>query len=356
MQLPNIIYDKYLINSKSPSIETIIFKDNTYPWSYLVKDFIDQESLEQGQFKTVTVKNNNKFIRNKFLISIIFLQSNDIEDLLNLLPSEVIDLGITIVTKCKTFYPYCLNFNKCLAVLKLLLDKLKSLKITNFDEYLERYSKNAMTSNLFDFNAIRLNLKLNKCKFEGFEYIDNASEMIALLRNYGETSCDQACKYCLCSVPKNRLVRPCYCSAPVHIECFLSWKTIQKTNCEICGDSFSRINEKRMMTSLGDIGIDETIFFPFDDFYPALLIGSSGIVKIEPIKRFYYALCYLQCSMMKQLLKEAREQKIEPQFGNLLDCFRKGILPSNYSITFNREQYQEMTKILNEYGILKSVL
>lgn len=148
------------------------------------------------------------------------------------------------------------------------------------------------------------------------------------------------------SIPENTLVKPCKCKNSVHISCFNKWYNFSKSNCEICGDNFSRINERRIQSNIIGNKLECKTFFPFDDFYPVPLMSNYDLVKVKDDDVFIYALMYLQCDRMINLLQSHQKPKT---WGNILTYFKNGSMPSNYLKRNNLEAYNYMSKILEQY-------
>lgn len=78
-------------------------------------------------------------------------------------------------------------------------------------------------------------------------------------------------------------------------------------------------------------------------------MSHRGVEKIADHNKYIFALCYLQCERMNDLLENRESQ---PEFGIMLNCFLSGSMPSNYLIEFNREVYSNMNDILKKHHII----
>ena len=346
----NILYDVHVTNSDPPTLDTYIYDSDIYPYSYFLAENISMDSLIINKFKSILIKKDHLHTENKFIASVYHLQINAVQETINDQSIEILDKCIISVTKLRLYYPYCVNSDKYAMLLKLLLDKLQE-KITDARilEYLEKYANNILIANCISFSGIRFNLMQAPHKFASFRCVDNADEMLQMIQQYENESLDEVCKYCMSSVPKETLVRPCKCDNPVHISCFKKWYGYGKDKCEICDDPFSRINVQHMESRCGRASLVEKIFFPFDDYYPVPLMTSYDIHKVSGNDRYVYALLYLQIPRMKDLLEN---NDTKPRFGDDLRYFIEGCLPSNYLRSSNKKVYAEMLSLLKEHGII----
>jgi len=343
---------KYISN-KLPVVDDFKYENETYPhifcldpcYSLMFPPIIQDTSLDRIRYVSVTLKNDDSFIKNKFIMSVIYLQCEYVQKLVDKTTIKTLETCMYVLTSFFTYYHFCVNTEKYLLITNTILDRMKSL--TSLKQYIDQWVKN-IEKNVYQFDNVKIN-KDNLLKSQ-FKCVDNAQSMITLLNEYYiENDEDKKCKYCMSSLPKNRLVRPCKCTDPVHIECFKTWllspKLGDRNKCEICNDEFSRLNEKRN-------GCDESneIFFPFDNVYPVLLMSQRDVEKISEENEYVFALCYLQCARMIDLFENKKDKK--PGFGDMLKYFLDGSMPSNYLIVHNRKGYSDMKQILKKYSII----
>ena len=331
--------------------------DNVYPYNYLLFEIVNNvkfteemtPAIRETVFKPIKLNNDNLFNRNKLIASVIFLQLDDIYQLIDTADLDTIDTCIDFVTKDLTYkYPYMFNSEKHLIIAKLLLDKLKN-NVISIQNFLDKYAMNVYETN-------KMNFRLNKFikNNDSFPYVNNNYKMMELLQQYDTTTDnDNTCKFCLSSVPIHMLVKPCKCNQPVHIYCFKRWFDIAEKKCEICNDNYSRKNEIRIKSDMGMKKIDTEIFFPFDNFYPRPLMCYNESEDMGDNNAHCFALLYLQLARMEDLLKK-NNTNIKQKLGQVLHYFANGSMPSNYLINNNRKAYIDMTNLLKKYKVIEN--
>lgn len=137
-------------------------------------------------------------------------------------------------------------------------------------------------------------------------------------------------------------------------------KKKNQIECEICHDTYSRINEKHYKYGgfFTPNGIEVKIFFPFDDVYPQALMTNYPLQKVNSTEaKIRAAFCYLQCDRMKELLENKSSDDPEYAFFNELYwkydlyCFNAGCMPSNYGRKNNELAYETMKAILESFKV-----
>jgi hypothetical protein len=347
------------INNKAPISDCVLDDTDTYPHVFCLDPsyelfspaIIPEKSIERVRWKTVTIKKDDDYIQNKFIVSVIFLQLRTIKELLDAITIETLDTSLTVLTKFLTYYHYCVNSEKYLIIFDILLKRLEILTLSEVsakacdqtsEQKINRYALNIEQSD-WQFSNVRHNRMIPA----NIPCVYDPSGMIQILQKYDKTT--GGCKYCHGIVPENTLVHPCKCVDPVHIDCFKKWFLIseERKNCEICGNPFFKINEKRNKSGGHDV-----MFFPFDNIYPVPLMNLYNIQKISEENQYAMALCYLQCARVNDLLTNRTNKEDKDIFGKMLEYFLDGSMPSNYLIENNQEAYEEMKNILIKHNII----
>lgn len=112
------------------------------------------------------------------------------------------------------------------------------------------------------------------------------------------------CSICLDSRPAKRLINPCDCKTPIHIECLLQLEQHKRLDkCSVCTGKY-KVNQpvsNGSIRSRTSTTIDT--FFPHNDFYPTPLSSSKTLHKATGMDRLDFAIMYLQIDRVKELLK-----------------------------------------------------
>jgi len=321
---------------------------DTYYFCTSLKSYLKNYTSHEDGSITLD-KNNDEYDHNKFIASVYFLQKDKFLELLDKVNNEILVKCILMLTILDTFYSYIYNSEKIIAMTRLMLQKIQGTH-TNFAQFILQCHKNVRRSSEWYFYNIRLEMQTNPHNIAPLKCVTDNYGMEELLQEFEVTKNDEdVCKYCLSMTPKEQLVFPCKCKSPIHIRCFL--KFFQRGNtCEICLDRFSRVNELRCRSQMTHMELEKLVFFPFDDLYPIPLAPDFSLRKVTGDDKFVYALCYLQCKRMKDLLRQAIEEGIVPDFGEMLEYFADGSLPSNYLARSNICFYADMVTILYDYS------
>lgn len=317
------------------------FKDDRYFLGSALKRKLEKSLEHVPRSFDVILKHDEDYINNKFLCSIYVLDFSNVTKYLSEVSIETLTFGLNMIVGVAQMhlYPYSINTDGHHLIVKLILDRLKViLKSDDFYSLIKDLSKLASEGNIY-LGTFRYSFVQDKFR-EVPHFSPDIYPLMPILQDYEDLKDEIICKYCLCSLPVSQLVRPCQCKNPVHTFCFLAWYNKDKHVCEICHDSFSRLNEPR-------IGGREEIFFPFDDIYPTPIMTTSGPRKVSGKERYAAAICYRQNKRLVELLEES----IEP----LVECppTRMEITNpmSNYHYMKNLVACLELLEILDGYGI-----
>ena len=346
---PNLYYIYSGCCSEYTHFEDVI-KGDTYPKTALIcrKD-IKHDSLEfNGKF--FTLKQCDDYLKNKCILSVEFLQITDLRKILDLLTPDIIDLGLTELTKLMgANYPYCANKDNYLLIADMLMCKLKQ-HVDDVEKYIEKYIHNIRSYGNYQFSGVKFNNK-HDTRCADYNIVDNADALVEVFQKYENVIATDVCKYCLGRVPTDTLVHPCKCKNPVHIECFTKWFEHSKKLCEICKSPFL-VNELRIHSTFMGIEIEKKTFFPFDDYYPVPLFSSYGLEKANNSNNVYMAVIYLQTQRLQNLLENAAVDGTLKNMclNNLLKLVQSGSMPSNYlNNTYNADAYETVENILTHY-------
>lgn len=156
MENPNLKYGCFFTNSSPPTIDNNAY-DDVYPLYYTLYENIDTKYLLiDNENRTITLinTNDNDYETNKFIASIIFLQSVNILKYLGRVDNQTLEKILTMISRFNTYYPYCVNPDKILAIARLILNKLKPSK-----ELLTKLC-NHIVYNIGYFRGVRFNLNM----------------------------------------------------------------------------------------------------------------------------------------------------------------------------------------------------
>lgn len=214
-------------SNKMPFVDEYKYENDQYPhiwcldpcYSKMFLPIIEEHCLDRERYVSVTLRKDDNYIQNKFIISVIYLQYDYINEFIDTATIGTFKICMYVLTSFYTYYHYCVNTDKYLAICSLLLNRMESFGHVN--QYIDQWIKNIRKHD-YEFDNVRINWdKLSNCKFK---CVNDSQSMILLLNEYYHDSDDEKkCKYCLSSLPEDRLVHPCKCTNPVHIECFKKW-------------------------------------------------------------------------------------------------------------------------------------
>jgi hypothetical protein len=305
------------------------------------KDKLDKDGIIKDEFvDLMEIKKDESYDKHMIFVGTHYLQKFLIEKHIGLVDIKTLDTCLDMLTKFEIYYCYTLNCEKYLQITKMVLDsRIKHfIKIDDnkrFNENIEKYIKN-VESQTYIFNNLRFTINYDPTTFKNYSYCLTNELLVSLISEYydDDSESKEICKYCLQSQPKSSLVHVCLCTDPVHIRCFRGfYKSKEKKikNCEICNDNYSKLNEKRILAGgfYTETSIDERMFFPFNNYYPTPLMSTNSIEKKSETEKYEYALMYLQCKRMEDLLEKAKIAGEKPNFGYSLN-YLESCMPSNY--------------------------
>jgi hypothetical protein len=134
---------------------------------------------------------------------------------------------------------------------------------------------------------------------------ENTEYIKSMIYDQIPDSNETPCYICLESRPFKRLIYPCDCKNPIHVECLLQLEKHKRLDkCSICTAKY-KINEPVWNTNSGIIIKEAKIetFFPHNDFYPIPLSSSRSLHKVTGMDRLDFAIMYLQVDRVKELLQ-----------------------------------------------------
>ena len=203
------IYDHFIIGSHKPTYVNTKYDDNIYPNTFhLFKKWGPSNNMIPESCKIsndeIKITEDYDFNKNKFIASIVFLQKDDILKYIDSQTEETIDNAIKQIISLSTYFHYSINYKVHLEILDILLNKLQSMS-DNFYGYMDKYSEIIEISNK-TFGGVIYNSSYHPHVFENIEYVTDANDMFTVIQNY-EADLPTVCKYCLCSTPKEQLVR-----------------------------------------------------------------------------------------------------------------------------------------------------
>lgn len=108
MDNPNVVYMHFVTNSSAPSIDDKIY-DDVYPHCYHLIDNIDnidKNSLIVNEWKSISIIKDGMYNENKFIASVIFLQSTDIMTFIDKVNAETLRKALVLISKFNLNYPY----------------------------------------------------------------------------------------------------------------------------------------------------------------------------------------------------------------------------------------------------------
>jgi hypothetical protein len=307
-------------------------------------DFLDEKKTIKDE---IIVLNEKCPTSEKLLINVHYLRPID-----KLLQNcSQIDLLTCLynMSNFTTYYPYCVNVDRYVKnFADLLYWFTKECNKNDIQGYIKKFERDISSTSTSQFLGISLNVKIKSYQFSDIKYVLDASLLYEILAKYDNDDDNNKCKYCSSTIPKDRLVHPCKCIDPVHIECLLKWMSNGgggAGKCEICNDTYSKINEKRILCNGS---ADTNIFFPFDNFYPIPLITNNLINKTT--QKLGSAICYLQTNRVDNLLSNSKSDLGD--YSEILSCFKMKCVPSLYFYNYNKEAYIAIENLLKKHGIM----